>query len=643
MAFANGWLRWIVVSVFTSIQIETASWCHALNSDADISKANQKSTASQIAYYRFNGNLDSSIGKSDVTKTTGKIRFTQGLDQQALQIDATDAPKFVAIDDAKLNLDFKKDFSFQFWIRTTAGSDKKFVVLSQKKFPDNSLASQKQTGWAFGVSNGTWAWNLGSGRRRLTYQRDNGKHMPINDGRWHQLAMSYDQKKSLVRLYYDGINWVTYNVRDTTGFDFSNKHPLVIGWNGTQNKSQDFLPAIVQGRRELQQLVDEFNLLGLPELADDELMSVVIDPRRLATKKLQELKNSDKEIPQSFSREKLTPVANLARRLMKNPYTVHQSADFMKVAPLLKIYRLKNGKITIHSQSAHRYTQLERLDQPEFEIDELSVWQRAISSDDVLQHYRRHFKPTVASFVDNQKRLCAAAFNIHHGGKHETVEEDGWDSRQAIVQLIKRENIDIVMMQETYSSGDFIAAELGYYFATTVDWDYLNQGSNISVISRYPIQDVVVPPSSPFMNVTAKIKLSKTQDIYAMSNWYGMRNFPKVFEFHQSRFGGSDKIPILFAGDFNAVPHTDGGNSPASRALLGAGFADAFRQQYPDSKKHPGPTHRGGHRIDQLYYKGSGLKHKSTSVLSTWPSKFPSDHYLIKTEFELNYKTRDNK
>ena len=65
-----------------------------------------------------------------------------------------------------------------------------------------------------------------------------------------------------------------------------------------------------------------------------------------------------------------------------------------------------------------------------------------------------------------------AAFNIHHGGKHETIEEDGWDSRELIAEIIRRENIDIVMMQETYSSGDFIAADLGYYFATTVDWDH---------------------------------------------------------------------------------------------------------------------------------------------------------------------------
>ena len=206
-----------------------------------------------------------------------------------------------------------------------------------------------------------------------------------------------------------------------------------------------------------------------------------------------------------------------------------------------------------------------------------------------------------------------------------------------IVDLIQREEIDIVMMQESYSNVDYIAAELGYYFATTVDWDYLNQGANISVLSRYPIEEVFVPDSSPFMNVAAKIRLSETQHIYAMSNWYGMDNFPDVYAFHEERFENADRVPILFAGDFNAVPHTDGGRSPASRRLLEAGFTDAYRKQFPDVATHPGASHRSGSRIDQFYYRGAGLTHRATAVLSTWPSVFPSDHYVIKSVFELDY------
>jgi len=211
------------------------------------------------------------------------------------------------------------------------------------------------------------------------------------------------------------------------------------------------------------------------------------------------------------------------------------------------------------------------------------------------------------------------------------------DSRLCIADIIKENNLDIILMQETYSSGDFIAAELGYYYATTSDWDYCFQGENISVISRYPIKEIKVTDKSEFNNVAVKVAISETQEIWAMSNWYGMAQFPDVFDFHKTRFENCDNTPILFAGDFNAVPHTDGGRSPASEKMLEEGFTDAFRSLYPDVEKYPGFSSRGGHRIDQLYYKGKGLNNVSTKVVSTWPTGFPSDHFLIISKFELNY------
>jgi hypothetical protein len=191
------------------------------------------------------------------------------------------------------------------------------------------------------------------------------------------------------------------------------------------------------------------------------------------------------------------------------------------------------------------------------------------------------------------------------------------------------------MMQESYSSADYIAAELGYSFATTVDWDYLNQGSNISVLSRYPIDEVFVPETAAFMNVGTRIAISKNQDIYVMSNWYGMRQFADVYRFHQSRFQKSGAMPVLFGGDFNAVPHTDGGDSPASKKLTDNGFTDAFRSTYPDVEKYPGYTHISDRRIDQLYYKGKALENTATKQFTSWPTGFPSDHALIKAEFTI--------
>ena len=120
------------------------------------------------------------------------------------------------------------------------------------------------------------------------------------------------------------------------------------------------------------------------------------------------------------------------------------------------------------------------------------------------------------------------------------------------------------------------------------------------------------------MNVSAKLALSKTQEIYAMSNWYGMSSFPLVYDYHNSKFVQSNIVPILFGGDFNAIPHTDGGESPASLKMLENGFIDAYRSLYPDIKTFPGYTHDWGERIDQLFYKGKGLNNISTKVIHSW-------------------------
>jgi len=568
-------------------------------------------------------------------------KYVAGLSGKALRIQPGDTPveHLLGAEDFAAS----SNFTVQCWLRTTARPDEQFVVLAQKEIPDLSLSTQKQAGWMLGVSHGTWMWNIGSGSRRLTYLRDNGEFMPVCDGRWHQLAMTHQGGTGLVRLFYDGRNVATYNLHDKDGFNFTSSKKLNIGWQSEHETPQpEVLPDITAGAADLQKLVDAFNELGLPAVEPDELTTLVVRPERLLSRRRETLDATrDAELIKTIESADLTPIKQLARRLGRNPYTIHQAPDFMKVAPLRHLYQLVDGRVAIDREAALEYTARERLDAPQFDIDQIKAWSRELSASEIGELYAKHFRPVERPLSANQSQLTACTWNIHHGGIHETVKEDGWDSRRAIVDLIKREQIDIVMMQESYSNVDYIAAELGYYFATTVDWDYLNQGANISVLSRYPIETVHVPANSPFMNVAANIRLSKTQNIYAMSNWYGMDNFADVFAQHENRFDNANRTPVLFAGDFNAVPHTDGGRSPASRRLLASGFTDAFREKFPDVTTHPGASHRSGSRIDQFYYRGAGLTNRSTEVISTWPSVFPSDHFVIKTIFDLDYSTAD--
>ncbi|MGB2905580.1 MAG: LamG-like jellyroll fold domain-containing protein, partial [Candidatus Aminicenantaceae bacterium] len=539
-----------------------------------------------VAKFEFEGEIKSATGISEEGVIDGKVAYVKGLKGQALCLQPDNGFNNVRLN--KLLSDGIKDFSIQYWIKTTSANPTVFI--SHKDFTNKGMAAQKNAGWVLYCSGGTFAWNIGSGTRRINYERDNGEKMPISDGQWHQLTMTYSKGFSEIRLYYDGHNKAIYKV----GFDFANSEPIVIGSSKNDfDYDNKLLPEIESGAKQLQALVDEFNSLGVGGLRSEEFISLIVEPDRLFEKKLEELDLNDEESNKKRESKGLEKINELRDQLLSNPYTVHQVRELTLLKPIGNIYSLKGSKVVINTPRAKSYTQSEKLFPSDFAMDEMSIWKRSISAEEVLNSYAQYQKAKPVKLEKELKVLTVGVWNIWHGGKHFSLEKDGWDSRLRIAEMIKKENIDVVLMQETYSSGDFIAAELGYYFATTSDWDYRMQGANISVLSRYPIKEMMVSGKTEFNNVACKLAISETQEIYAMSNWYGMPQFVEVFDFHKSRFQESDRIPVFFGGDFNAVPHTDGGSSPASRKMLESGFKDAFRSLYPDMDKYPGASHRG--------------------------------------------------
>ncbi len=551
-----------------------------------------------------------------------EISYVDGIEGQALALNPDRGISNLTLND--ISLDGIQDFSIQVWFKTT--SQKPTVILSQKPFDDKGISAQKNAGWVLYNSGGTLALSIGSGDRRINYERDNKDKMPITDGMWHQIALTYSKELSEFRLYCDGQNMAIYKVH----FNYANTEPLVIGLRESLSGSRSkYSKDIESGQKKLQSLVDEFNALGLAKLQNHELIDLIVDPEELFNRKQDE--------NEELGTASLSKTLDIRKKLLSNPYTVFQNRSLTELKPVSKIYLLEDGKVVVNDAIANVFTEGEKLYPSDFALDNLSIWKQTLTPEDIFADYQTYRKEDIPMRVGSRKNLTVGVWNIWHGGIHWSKDKDGWDSRMRIVEMIKSRDIDVVLMQETYSSGDFIAAELGYYFATTSDYDYRYQGANISVISRYPIKEVQVSEGTAFNNVAAKLVISETQEIWAMSNWYGMNQFPVVFDFHKSRFENSDNVPVLFGGDFNAIPHTDGGDSPASKKLQDAGFIDAFRSSYPNVEAYPGLTHRSGERIDQLYYKGKGLVNTHTEVISTWPEGFPSDHFLIVSKFELNY------
>ena len=156
--------------------------------------ADAQSRSGPFAWFAFDGTIESSAD-TPLRDLEGEApSYVEGLDGHAVSLGPDDPSSFLTLASGLQPLESSQDFSVQFWLRTEAGADRRFVVLSNKEFTDNSLMSQKKPGWVFYMSGGTWAWSLGSGSRRITYERDNGTRMPLNDGRWHQLTMSYSSR-----------------------------------------------------------------------------------------------------------------------------------------------------------------------------------------------------------------------------------------------------------------------------------------------------------------------------------------------------------------------------------------------------------------------------------------------------------------
>jgi exonuclease III len=550
--------------------------------------------------------------------------YEYGIDGKCLTLNSDD--NFSQIELPEVNLDGQQDFTLQFWVKTT--STKPMVFVSQKQFNNKSIDSQKNKGWALYSSGGTFGWSAGSGSRRLNYERDNGHIMPINDGEWHLLSLSYNKKLNEFRLYYDGNNVVTYK----TKFDFGNDNTFLIGGQKKDaSLDTDILQNIKIGAKQLQNYVNAFNKLNVGQVKEDEFISLIVEPKALYQRKLKNIKSKAKDQnPNLFD-----TILKIKDSLHSNPYTVSQNHELTLLKPINKLYSLVDGTVKINTFYSKKYSEAERLYPSNFSIDDLKIWNKPLDSDQIFEEFSKYKKANSINTEKQLDTLTVAVWNIWHGGKHFTISENGWDSRKRIAEILKKYKADIILMQETYSSGDFIAAELGYHFATTSDWDYKMQGSNISVMSKFTILEVEAPDDAEFMNISAKIALSETQNIYAMSNWYGMSSFPLVYEHHKEKFNSANTIPILFGGDFNAVPHIDNGNSEASKILIENQFTDAYRNLHPDYSQFPGFTHTIGERIDQLYFKGHILQQISTEVISTASDGFPSDHYMIISKFVI--------
>lgn len=301
-------------------------------------------------------------------------------------------------------------------------------------------------------------------------------------------------------------------------------------------------------------------------------------------------------------------------------------------------------------------------------IDEVKFWNRPVTPQEVEDDYYKLISQKPSTMLPAPDRLKIQVWNIWHGG-HRYGQHVGVSR---VIDVLKRENADIIGLIETYGSGAIIADSLGYYF-------YLIS-TNLSIMSRYPIEECI-HVFRPFNSGGAMINLGNDRKLAFFDIWLNYR--PDVCELRKGKqeikrvieedkktrlveintilgkiqfhIANANNIPVAMVGDFNCGSHLDWTNQykdlhngmviewPVSQSMLKAGFNDSFRKLNPDVLKAPGFTWSPlinpnepdcvYDRIDFIYYQGAKLTPYRSETLDHHPVFWPSDHGSVVSWF----------
>ncbi len=242
--------------------------------------------------------------------------------------------------------------------------------------------------------------------------------------------------------------------------------------------------------------------------------------------------------------------------------------------------------------------------------------------------------------------LSLLVFNVEYGGS------------KATDAVMKDLDADVVGVLESYNRLPEIAKATGY--------PYYDVG--LQILSKYPILEpsgadglyayIEVRPGEAIAMINTHLDYVKdgpnrlergvpVADVLAAEEEIRLSSVDKLLP---SATRLLDKgFPVLFAGDLNEPSHLDGPVAwPVSKALVGAGLLDAYREVHPDVAAHPGNTWGGvagtkgsPRRIDYAYVGGpveirssEVVGEQADSVDRGYP-KWTSDHRAVLSKLTL--------
>ncbi len=300
-------------------------------------------------------------------------------------------------------------------------------------------------------------------------------------------------------------------------------------------------------------------------------------------------------------------------------------------------------------------------------IDGFKLWARALKDDEVKNLFISHSGDRLPKKEKPKDKITVMTWNIWHGGKHPGKAV----GIQRIVDIMRDADADVILLQETYGSGEKIADSLEY--------NYFYRSANLSVLSKYPIVDSY-DIYYPLNFGCVSIDLGGDSDVLFCPVW--LNNLPNTSAYIKSgnaipdsivereiltrgrqirfilgelsSFSQSNNRTLVVAGDFNSGSHLDWTERnksnyynlviefPVSKIMEDQGYVDTYRMLHPDEVKYLGQTwspvfkNTLQDRIDYIFYKGDMLKPVTSYVIDNHPYGFPSDHAALVTVFFLN-------
>ncbi|MEV0612167.1 endonuclease/exonuclease/phosphatase family protein [Nonomuraea sp. NPDC050404] len=268
--------------------------------------------------------------------------------------------------------------------------------------------------------------------------------------------------------------------------------------------------------------------------------------------------------------------------------------------------------------------------------------------------------------------LKVMSFNLWHSGG----QVDG--GREKELRFLLKSDVDVVGLQETSAGSTRELAE-------ALGWDHHQAGTDLGVISRYPITERRPHVESGPLSVATKVRvrIGERQDVVVWNVHLGYTPYGPydacfgklsqeqllAYEVRSGRtpqieailremrpdLAAARRTPVLLTGDFNAPSHLDwtrktdrcgytGVPWPASVLPARAGLRDSFRVANPDPVTEPGitwspiyPVFTGGYgydshkgqpepqdRIDFVYYSGRLRVSDSKALVEGTPAAVPN-------------------